>query len=547
VRLSSLSLDPRLAALLRRSSGLRAAGRLAESVAPLRRAVRLAPGNAVLQHDLGVTLLNLGQADAALACFERAIAADPALAAAHLRRGVALEALQFPGAAESYRRAIAAGLESAEVYSRLATLLHREGLRFDAAPLYRRAASLAPGVPPALLDGAQAALIDGDLDEAERLFRAALARWPEAPDVRPNLANILAARGDFTAAAAELEQALRDDPQDVGLFYDLVKNRRVTPADAALLARMRAAREIPASVPNRIKLHVALAKAHDDLADYDEAGAELRTADRLRQQNNMFDRALVARQTDRILELFSPAYMAHAQHIGMATDMPILVVGMPRSGTTLVEQILAGHPAVAGAGEVHFWEAQGRAFIEAADPARGADLRQVAQAYLQRLRQVAPGAERVVDKMPFNARWAPLVHLALPNARIIHCRRNPADTCLSIMFTAMTATPTFPNTRADLVFYYREYQRVVAHVRSVLPTSCWMDIDYEQLVAEPEPAIRAMLGFSGLAWNDSCLAPERTKSVVLTYSQWQTRQPINAASAGRRARYREMLREFEGL
>ncbi len=537
--------DPRIGVLLRQSANLRAEGRLAEAVAPLRQAAQLAPASAPIQHDLGLLLLSLGNPSAALSHFDKAVAIDPAFGAAHFRRGIALEMQLLPGAAEAYRCAIESGFASAELFSRLAALLHQAGRRDDAAPLYRHAASLAPGSPAALMDAARAALIDNDIDEAEPLLRQVLARQPDAASARGHLAHILRARGDFAAAAAELEQAIASRPEFIGLYDDLVQARGG--ADPALVARMRAASTQHAPLPQRIKLHLALARALDHAGDYAEAAAELQNADALRAIDNPFDRAALARQHDQIVALFTQAYMASPYHHGSPSDLPILIVGMPRSGTTLLEQILASHPAAAGAGEVHFWEAQGRAFLPAADPRLGADLRAVAGAYLAKLQRHRPAARHVVDKMPFNFRWAPLIHLAFPNARIIHCRRHPADTCLSIMSNDLVASPSFSARRDDLLFFYRIYQRLAAHARALLPPSVFLELNYEELVADPEQQIRALLDFCGLPFDPACLAPERNRRVVLTFSQFQARQPITAAASGRWRRYGDWLRDFASL
>ncbi len=539
--------QPDVLDLLRQAAARRAAGDLAGSLVPLREAARRAPEQKIIQHDLGLTLLSLGEAEAALRHFDRAVALDARFGAAHFQRGKLLEALGLPGASAAYGAAAEAGLESADLFLRLASLLYRAGLRDEAASLYHRAAALAPEMQAGRLARANAALIEGRLNDAEGLFRQCLRAQPGLRDVRGHLAHILAARGAFAEAEIELLAALRDQPEAIGLFYDVVKTRPVTPDDAPLLARMRAARATAAEPTARIRLHLALAKAHDDLGDFPAAAAALDAADTLRTGISRFDRAAVAQRGAQIRQIFTPTYMANPQHVGRYSSMPILVVGMPRSGTTLLERILVRHPDVAGAGEVHFWEAQGRAFIEAADPARGADLRAVADAYLDRLAQAAPGRARVVDKMPYNFAWAPLVHLALPAAKIIHCRRNPADTCLSILSADLTETGSFSAVRDNLLFYYRFYQRLAAHARALLAPDSWLDVTYEELVAAPEAAIRRVLAFCDLRWHADCLSPERAENSVRTFSQWQARQKIFAGSAGRRRNYQGWLKEFEAL
>jgi tetratricopeptide (TPR) repeat protein len=539
--------QPDVLDLLRQAAARRAAGDLPGSLVPLREAARRAPDQKIIQHDLGLTLASLGDLDAALRHFDRAVALDGRFGAAHFQRGKLLEAQGLPGAASAYGAAAEAGLDSPDLFLRLASMLYRAGMRDEAASLYHRAAALAPETDAGRLARANAALIEGRLDEAERLFRQCLRAQPGLRDARSQLAHILAARGAFAEAETELLAALRHQPENIGLFYDLVKTRPVTPDDAPLLARMQAARATPAEPTARIRLHLALAKAHDDLRDFPAAAAALDEADTLRMGISRFDRAAVTQRGAQIRQIFTPTYMAHPQHVGRDSNMPILLVGMPRSGTTLLERILARHPDVAGAGEVHFWEAQGRAFIQAADCARGADLRAVADAYLDRLAQAAPGRARVVDKMPYNFAWAPLVHLALPAARIIHCRRNPADTCLSILSADLTETESFSAVRDNLLFYYRFYQLLAAHARALLAPESWLDVTYEELVAAPEAAIRRVLEFCGLNWHPACLSPERADNAIRTFSQWQARQKIFAGSAGRRRHYDGWLEDFEAL
>lgn len=537
--------EPALAPLLREAEALRVAGRLAESAEALRQAVARAPRHARLLHDYGMTLLTLGRLEGALHQFDRAAAADPDLAAAHLGRGMVLDALDRKGAEAAYARAIELRPEEPQAWSLLADLMQRRGTRLEAAPLFRRAAALAPGTLPALIDEGRAALIDGDYDTAEQRFLAARAMAPAIP-LRAALATIRSARGDFAGARAEIEQAIAEDPGEVSYYYDFVQTRRITPADAPLIDKMRAVRRARAPIAARIRLHLALAKAADDLEDAATARAELEIADGLRARDSAFDAAALHDQSAAIKRLFTPAYLAHAGHRGSAAAVPILVVGMPRSGTTLMEQILARHPSVGGAGEVRFWDAQGPAFLAGAPADTGADLRTVADAYLAKLRESADAAH-VVDKLPFNLRWSPLVHLAFPNARIVHMRRHAADTALSILLTNMPPTLRFSTVRAELRAVFRDYYAMADFVRGLLPADRFMEVDYEALVADPEPAIRRVLAFCGLAWDPACLRPDQGDNTVMTYSKWQVRQPINAKSAGRRARYGNWLEDFTAL
>jgi tetratricopeptide (TPR) repeat protein len=537
--------DPRLSPLLRLATTLRQSGKLSESLPPLQQAARIAPRNAQIQHDLGLTCLNLNQPETALRHFDRAISLEPQFGHAHFRRGAALESLSRPGAAESYRRAIAATPSLAEAYGRLASMQLEAGRRGDALALYRDAASHAPaGSVAALMFTARAALLMDDLAEAERAVRHVLARDPKAANARGLLAYILNTRGEFAPAEAELLRALEDRPGDIALYFDLVQIRRLTAQDAPLIARMRAAQAHIAPAPARIRLHLALAKALDDIGDEAAAMREIDAAGALREHHAPMNRAALTAHTDHQIKLLGNT---HRSHQGSASALPILVLGLPRSGTTLTEQILSSHPAVAGAGEVLFWDAAGPALLQALGAGAQDELAAAATRYLARLASVAPDAGRVVDKNPFNYRWLPLIHQVLPQARIIHCRRHPADNCLSIMMAHLAPQTLFGTARADLLFCYREYQRLMAHVRTALPAGSFHEIQYERLVANPEPQIRALLEFCDLPWNDACLQPERNTRAVRTASVWQVRQPIYASSSGRRHRYAAWLGEFEAL
>ena len=225
---------------------------------------------------------------------------------------------------------------------------------------------------------------------------------------------------------------------------------------------------------------------------------------------------------------------------------------MPRSGTTLVEQIVSMHPEVGAGGELNFWNERGAAWhgssVDDEKQVVVADfLAKVAADYLGVLRAIAPKAARVTDKMPFNFLWAGLIHVAFPRATIIHCRRTAVDTALSIHQTFFHPALAFPTGGAELVAYFRSYQRLTHHWRSVLPTDRFIEVDYEELTRAPEPAIRRIIAACGLTWNDACLRPENNPRAVKTPSKWQTRQAIYRTSVARWRRYEQWLGPLRGL
>jgi hypothetical protein len=214
---------------------------------------------------------------------------------------------------------------------------------------------------------------------------------------------------------------------------------------------------------------------------------------------------------------------------------------MPRSGTSLVEQILASHPEVWGAGELTFWNSA----LTAADVEL--DVGAIARDYLQLLAKLSPHARRVVDKMPENFRHLGLIHAALPEARIIHVRRHPLDTCLSIYFQDFKTSLAYATDLADLAHYYRQYWRLTDHWRSLLPREAMLEVSYEGLVANPEQWARKLLEFVGLPWDARCLEFHQTRRSVVTASKWQVRQKINATSVARWRHYEPYLGELRSL
>jgi hypothetical protein len=250
---------------------------------------------------------------------------------------------------------------------------------------------------------------------AEVFLRQALAIDGNAHAALDLLAYVQKARGDFAAAEANLTTALRLRPSGIGLYYELVQTRRIRPDDAGLVGRMRAALAFEAPPHAKGRLHLALGKALIDLGDYPGAASQLQAASDLQARHFPLDREALVAQVDRLIGVFTRDWLAAPDHRWHPSEMPILVVGMPRSGTTLTKRILSSHPMVAGGGEVRFWQSVGLHFVRSyrSGPV---DSWRIAEAYLARLRSVSPAAERVVDKNPFNFMWAGLMHLLFPNA-----------------------------------------------------------------------------------------------------------------------------------
>ena len=513
-----------------------------EAIGPLQDAAALQPGSAAIQHDLGLACLETGRFAEAVEALRRAVALQPGYTDAQFRLGLALEQTgDVRGAVLAYDRATELQPSLTEAWFRAGSIVFTLGHREEAIGCFRRAAASGRKSSFGRLGEARALLAEDRDAEAERVLRRLLARDGGNAVAHDLLGNVLADAGRFEEAWGCFARAIDAGPLMAGCYYDLVRCRRCTAADADLLPRMEAAAALPAlQVEQRIRVHLALGKARDDLGDYEAAMRSFDAADDVRRSLRPFDAALFERQVDRMIERFSPDAIERAR-VGRAEAVPILIMGMPRSGTTLTEQIVSGHSAVGGGGELNFWNERGVRWLAGGGSLDDAALAEAAPDYLALLARTVPGAARVTDKMPFNFIWAGLIHLAFPNAVMLHCRRAAIDTALSIHQTHFNPTLAFPTGGIELVRYFRSYERLTAHWRRVLPADRFVDVDYRELTGAPEATIRRIIAACGLEWDAACATPELNARAVKTPSRWQARQPIYRSAVDRWRRYEPWL------
>jgi tetratricopeptide (TPR) repeat protein len=340
------------------------------------------------------------------------------------------------------------------------------------------------------------------------------------------------ARGNFAEARSNFEKSIELEPRQALAYFGMVQGSRVQPEDRPILDQA-AALITNSEVPRQdtMYLEYVLGKGWADLGDYEASWKHYVLANELAFELSLgsqsFDRRTYTKAVDDTIATFSRDFFKKNRGIGWNQRLPIFVVGMMRSGTTLVEQILSSHPEVGAAGEVDFWLDEGFAAVDVAK--RTLDqksLTKLAQRYIDGLRRMAPDKPFVTDKMPQNFQMVGLIHTAFPKAPIIHIRRNPLDTCISIFTNAYQQSPNFAHDQDSIVFAYRQYQRLVAHWRRVLPSEQFLEIDYEDLTANPEAVTRQILSFCHLKWDDACLRPELNDRLVTTPSLWQVRQPV---------------------
>lgn len=536
-----------VATLLALATQFLRAGRPGDAITPLRDAALLEPSNARIHHDLGLACLEVGRLADAIGALQLAVASDPRYTDAYFRLGIALEKLgNLRGALAAYDRATKLLPSLTEAWFRAGALIYTLGRRQDAIACFRRAAVTGGMTGFGRLGMARALVIEDRNQEAEEVLRELLVADPKNAMAYELLGSVLSELGRFEQARSCFERTIALAPMLAGSYYDLVRCRPVTSNDKGLPQAMHAALATPGLEPQqRQRLHLAIGKAAEDLGDYGLAMQHFDAADAVRHGSRPFDSAAFNIEIDRLIARCTSEFIARSSERGSSDAMPVLIIGMPRSGTTLVEQIVSMHPEVGGGGELNFWNERGAEWVRtAADekPLTASEFLAKAEAdYLGLLRAIGPTAARVTDKMPFNFLWAGLIHVVFPKATIIHCRRSAVDTALSIHQTFFHPALAFPTGGAELVAYFRGYQRLVEHWRSVLPADRFLEVDYEELTHTPEPCIRQIIAACGLAWHDACLSPESNPRTVKTPSKWQARQPIYRTSVARWRRYESWL------
>src|SRR6201993_3678841 len=342
-----------VARLLALAAQLLRTGRTADAIAPLRDAALLEPFNPTIQHDLGLACLEVGNVPDAIAALQWAVASNPRFADAYFRLGIALEKLgDVGGAIVAYDRATQLLPSLTEAWFRAGALVYTLGHRDEAIGCFRRAAVTGPKTTFGRLGKARALLTQDRDREAEQVLRKTLAVQPTNAMAHDLLGNLLAEFGRFDEAYGYLQRAIALAPLLAGSYYDLVRCRPVT-HDEGLLQRMEAALATPRlDMAQRLRLHLAIGKVADDLGDYALAMQHFDAADAVRRRSGSFDSAAFAVEIDRLMAKCTPELIEQCAGFGNADAMPVLIIGMPRSGTTLVEQIVSSHPEVGAGGEL---------------------------------------------------------------------------------------------------------------------------------------------------------------------------------------------------
>ncbi|MBI1174854.1 MAG: tetratricopeptide repeat protein [Sideroxydans sp.] len=474
-------------------------------------AIVLMPGQAVAHNNLGNTLNELERYDDALACFNRAIALNPDYAEAYYNKSLVLQELgRHAEAVAGYRKALAFRPDHAEAHLNLGRSLQKLGKHGEAMSSYDRAIALKPDYADAYASKGSLLVEMGRMAEAETVLSEALEVAPG--EIAPLLVLL------------SLKRCGRDDP----LLRQLVLHY----ADRAVL-----------SVEKRAALSFAMGKAMENIGEYDQAFSAYEEGNRLHHLGHPYDEAEEIRHVENTCSFFSADLFENCRILADTLPpeqderVPIFIVGMPRSGTTLIEQILASHPALYGAGEL---PVLGELAKKVELPPIGSPnwedslrmLRELGQEYLARVWQLAPEARYITDKMPHNFRNLGLIPLMLPNAKIIHSMRDPMDSCFSCYALKFTDGHEYCYSLETLGRHNLRYRQLMDHWHRVLPGRI-LDVRYEDTVADLEGQARRLLEYVGLPWDPACLNFYENKRAVSTASVTQVRKPIYSSSVAR--------------
>jgi tetratricopeptide (TPR) repeat protein len=381
--------------------------------------------------------------------------------------------------------------------------------------------------------------------EAKGQFEKVLKASPRNADALCGLAFVAKTEGRFDEAKDLFARVIDINPKMSAAWAAQVGLRKMTAADGAWLDGAEAVAKAGIGAYDEAELRFAMGKYCDDVGIYRRAFENYKRAnDLLKLMAEPYARDAYATFVDDLIGAYGRETFAKVSAGASSSDKPVFVVGMPRSGTSLTEQIIASHPSARGAGELAFWSEAVRTHAAAFQRGELGEptIRKLAESYLRTLESHSPDALRVVDKAPVNSDYLGLIHSVFPKARIIYMRRDPIDTCLSCYFQQFSLGMTFTTDLSDLAHYYTQHRRLMAHWREVLPRGTILDIPYEELVADQEGWTRRILEFIGLEWTERCLNFQETNRAVVTSSFWQVRQKIYKNSVQRWRNYEQFLR-----
>ncbi|BCM21229.1 tetratricopeptide repeat-containing sulfotransferase family protein [Mesorhizobium sp. J8] len=528
------------------------AGRRQEAEALYRQVLGQQPNHAAALHFLGLLLHQTGRSEEGLDLIEQSVTLQPENADFLNNMGTVMRDLgRVAAAIDFFRGAVDIRPDQLAARDNLGSSLTQLG-QFEAAEeIYRGTIGRNPFHVRARIGLAETLQEAGRLDEAIKLFREALSIRPKDAELLYGLGVATMEKGKLDEAADLARQALAIAPNMAKAWLLLTQVKRQTERDKELAGMEAEHAKAPRDSLARMQLSFGLGKANDDLKDYGRAFDYFAEGNAIRRKAISYDPARTRAEFEAMKAAFDTAFFEKHRTSDISDDTPIFVVGMPRSGTTLVEQIIASHPQVLGAGELNILKtAVGKQFpmsMPGGFPGGIADMpdkafAEAGQAYLDMLHARYPGYRHVTDKMPGNFLLVGFLHMMLPKAKIVHCARDAAATCLSIFKVHFRGdSHRYGYDLGELADFHNLYTDIMAHWHKVLP-GVVHDVRYEDFVADQEGQTRALMAYLGLPWDDKVLSFHETDRPVRTASAAQVRQPMYRGSVDLWKRYGDRLK-----
>jgi len=537
------------------SAALHARGKLDKAAEAYRRAIAVAPDHAELHENFAALLVQLGRLDEAEQQFRESIRLNPASARTHSNLAQALNmAGHYSDARACAGKAIELDRGNASAHNILANALKGLGMTEEARDAYRDAIACNPHYAKANFNLAELLLEQGDAGGAEECYRLAIRSNPDYAKARCALGNLLAMLGRMDEAEEAYRRTLSREPGKAEAHRYLAWIKRFDDPQDEDLARVEALlTDRSLTEDERAQLHYAAGKAYQDLGDQPERAFDhFRAGAVLRRRQIRYDVAEDERRFARIAEVYGAHRPARAASSSPDAPVAVFIVGMPRSGTTLVERLIAAHPRVHGAGELpvlprlvtEMDAAAGRDYPDWVDGLKVPDYERLGDSYLTSLASLSRRnmeAQTVTDKMPDNFRYLGLIAAAMPAARVIHVRRSPLDTCLSCYTQYFSSHVPWSYDLSELGRFYRAYYTLMEFWRGALPGGVMMEVDYEALTGDPESQARRLVEHCGLDWRPELLSFQDAGRLIQTASVAQARRAVGRGSVGRWRVYERQL------
>ena len=525
-----------------------------EAISCLQKAIQLNPNLIQAHVNLGNVLQGQGRFGEAITHYDKARRLSPSDFLVHLNTGNAFQGQgKFVEAISSYEKALSLKPDFAEAYYNMGNAYKAQGKIDAAISCYQRAVEVNPGDSSAYYNMGNAFQDLNKLDDAKACYQKAIQIRPDGIEAYYHLGNVFTNQGRFEEALPWYRKALKLSPSCAEAFYSLAKGMKVTEHDTSEIFEMvNQLKEAELSEDGHIYMNFALGKIYDDLGKFEEAFQYYQTANEQERSKHDFHPEQLRDFTTRIIQTFDADFFDHSNSWGNHSEAPIFIVGMPRSGTSLVEQIISSHPQVFGAGELDFFFRLERTLASEREPATYPEYMlwfdreiasSVAASYLDLVGNLSSSNGNylhVTDKMPHNFLYLGLLYALFPKARFIHCRRHPLDNCVSIYFQKFAREHHYAYNLKELGLSYIEYRRLMTHWDEVLPTKIY-HVRYEDLVCDQEELSRQLIAFCGLEWDLRCLDFHKHDLPVFTSSNWQVRQPIYKSSMNRWKNYSRFL------